>query len=108
MVRIIVEVCSGHAHDKTRGAETALAAVSVYHRLLYRMQGAILRSKTFNGCDVFAFKLWQEQDARVERPVTRGIADHHSTSAAIAFVATFFRTGEVAFFAQPIKERCRG
>ena len=63
MIGVFIQMCSGHAHHETGRAKATLAAVLFYHGLLHRVQRAIGCGKTFDGCDVFALKLWQEQYA---------------------------------------------
>lgn len=108
MVGFAVQVGGGHADRKAGGAKAALAAVVVDHCLLHRMQRAIGRAETFDGCNGFAIDLGQEQDAAVQGVVARLIADHHAACAAIAFVAPFFGSSQVFRFAQPVKQGCCG
>ena len=104
MIPAPVEVSGGHRHDKSRGAESALAAVMVNHRLLDRVERAIGASNAFDRPYGFAVELGQEQDAGVQRTCTSLIGDHHATGAAIALIAAFFGAGQAAGFAQPIQK----
>lgn len=106
VIGIAVEMRGGHRDGKPRCAKTALAAVMVDERLLYRMQGAIRGGEALDGGDMFARQLGQEQDAGIQRVVAAGIRDHDRASAAVAFVAAFFCAGELAFLAQPVEQGC--
>ena len=95
------------AHDDARGAETALRAVQVDHRLLHRVQrvalGQILDRDEFD-----PVKLAEQQNAGVDRFVAQPPAlqarQDDGAGAAIAFAAALFRPLGELLLAQPIED----
>ena len=57
------------------------------------MQRPIGPTDTFNGANRFAMKLWQKQDARIQRATPLPVGDNYGAGAAITFVAAFLGTG---------------
>ena len=94
------------AHDDARGAEAALRAVQLDHRLLHRVKrvtvGEILDRDEFD-----AIKLAEQQNAGVDRFVAQPAAletrQDDGAGAAIAFAAALFRPLRQSHLAQPVK-----
>src|SRR5205085_1648054 len=98
-------------HHEARGAEAALRAVAVDHRLLHRVQ-AVAALQVLDGEERLAVERRQEADARVHRlqPQLAGgveVADDDRAGAAVALGAAFLRAGAAAVLAQPLEHRAR-
>ena len=95
-------------HDESRGAEPALRAVMVDHRLLHRMQRAVRLAEILDRNELFSVQRRDEQDAGVDRtvaqPVPVQLAQHDRARAAIAFRATLLGAGLAGLRAQPVED----
>ncbi len=102
---VAVQMGRGHRSDEARRAKAALAAVMGDHGLLDGMHLALGAGDAFDGADGFAFELWQEKDAGIDRAGAGLVAQDDGTGAAIAFVAALFRAFQPACVAQPVEQR---
>ena len=111
---VVVLVRIPHRHHEARGAEAALRAVALDHRLLGRVQRAVRALQVLDSEERLAVQRRQELDAGVDRPqrqtahgrrVARGgaLADHDRAGAAVALVAALLGAGAARVFAQPVE-----
>src|SRR5438105_2110782 len=98
-------------HHEAGRAKAALRAVALDHRLLHRMQSAVLAAQAFDGDKRLAVERWHELDARIDSAIAqRAVVDFrrdNGARAAIAFGAAFFRARASAIFAQVLKHGAR-
>ena len=66
------------------------------HRILNRVQGAVWSRNPLDRAHGLAVKLWQKENARIQRARTVFIGHHDAAGAAIAFVAPFLGAGQSA------------
>jgi hypothetical protein len=99
----------GHGDGEARGAEAALRAVVIDHRLLDGVERAVGGSEPFDRAQRLAVELGQEEDAGVERAgAAGGVGQQDRAGAAVAFVAALLGAGEAAILAQPVERRAGG
>ena len=85
------------AHDKTGCAETTLRSMGLDHRLLHRMQAAVLGFKMLDRQKLFAIKGRDKLDTGVHRaighaPIAVWLTNNDGTGPAIPLRTAFFRT----------------
>lgn len=89
--------------EKAGGADPALESGAFEEALLQRMQ-ALRRGEALDGFDFRPFNLGSEDEARVDQtPVHDDVA-----RAAVAVVATFFRSGEMERVAEHVEQALPG
>ena len=80
------------AHDDARGAETALRAVQVDHRLLHRMERVAV-GEILDGDEFDAVELAEQQNAGVDRLVAQPPARDHAQKGPDRHVADIVLAG---------------
>ena len=98
-----------HRHHETRRAEAALGGVGIDHRLLHRMERAVRCSQAFDREDGSIVDLRQHHQAGIHRLKPQRSVDlaakDDRAGAAIAFGASFLRSGETCAGPQPVQHR---
>ncbi len=106
MLPVALLIVGEQAHHDTRRAKTALRTVLTRHRLLHRMQHAVV-GKILDGDQFGAVQLAEQRDARIERLVNEAAValahDHDGAGAAIAFSAAFLGAGRSLLQTQPVQ-----
>ena len=101
---------TGERHDKTGGAEAALAAVAVHHSLLHR--GEFFPVEAFDGDDVPAVRIGQRHDAGthilVAHPTAFQRARQHGAGCAFTFLADELRAFQPLLVADEAEQAAAG
>ncbi len=105
--RVAIQIQGEQRHDEAGRAESALRAMMIHQRLLYRMGGAVVGlSQALDGDQLLAVEGRQEADAGVHRPIAYAapvggqFADDHGARAAVPFGAAFLRPAPARDVAQ--------
>ena len=91
-----VEINCGHHH--TRRADAALRAAAINEGLLHGVQLILVNSDAFDGFDRGAFGLCDWHQTTVDNAAV----EHNRARTALAFAATFLRTGQAQLLAQHV------
>ena len=104
----LAQVSRIERHDEARRAEAALRAMGIDHRLLHRVQLAVVAAQMLDGRDAAALEHRQQENAGVDGAVAHlaaaQLADHHGAGAAIAFRAPFLGARQPLGLAQIVEE----